>query len=150
MRFAVELEQEWDGCSIAEVLELPGVLAYGSTPEEARAKRVRCRKQLSFARRARAWGRWAGTKHPLECESTRSTISSSRYVISTPRQRSTRASALGDVDVARQLAATIDTAELFLYPGDRHLFADGSLAEYDESAAALLLRRVLEFLEELS
>jgi predicted RNase H-like HicB family nuclease len=38
MRFMVEIEQEDDGRWIAEVVELPGVLAYGSTPEEAKAK----------------------------------------------------------------------------------------------------------------
>ena len=56
----------------------------------------------------------------------------------------------GDVDVARELATTLETAELFLYPGDRHLFADQSLAEFDPSAAALLTRRVLAFVQELS
>jgi dienelactone hydrolase len=55
---------------------------------------------------------------------------------------------LGDVDVARELAATIDGAELFLYPGDRHLFTDRSLSEYDESAAQLVVQRVLSFLED--
>lgn len=53
---------------------------------------------------------------------------------------------LGDVDVARELAAAIDGAELFLYTGDRHLFADSSLPAYDEAAANLGTRRVLEFL----
>ena len=38
MIFKVEIEQENDGRWIGEVLELPGVLAYGATPEEARAK----------------------------------------------------------------------------------------------------------------
>ncbi len=38
MRFKVELEQEADGRWIAEVLDLPGVLAYGRTPEQARAR----------------------------------------------------------------------------------------------------------------
>ena len=38
MRFIVEVEQEEDGRWIAEVMDLPGVLAYGQTPEEARAK----------------------------------------------------------------------------------------------------------------
>jgi dienelactone hydrolase len=52
-----------------------------------------------------------------------------------------------DLEVARQIAKTIDGAELFLYPGDRHLFADSSLADYDESAAALLKQRVLDFLD---
>jgi dienelactone hydrolase len=54
---------------------------------------------------------------------------------------------LGDVDVARELARTIDEAELFLYPGDRHLFADNSVPDYDESAATLLKERVLAFLD---
>src|SRR5215211_175122 len=53
----------------------------------------------------------------------------------------------GDVDVARQLADEIETAELFLYPGDRHLFADSSRGDYDEEAAALLKQRVRAFLE---
>jgi predicted RNase H-like HicB family nuclease len=38
MTFKVELEKEADGRWIAEVVELPGVLAYGSTPDEARAR----------------------------------------------------------------------------------------------------------------
>ena len=42
---------------------------------------------------------------------------------------------------------SIDGAELFLYPGDRHLFADNSLPDYDESAATLLEQRVLAFLK---
>ena len=54
---------------------------------------------------------------------------------------------LGDVDVARELAGTIESAELFLYPGDRHLFTDSSLPVYDEAAAALVRERVLAFLE---
>ena len=52
----------------------------------------------------------------------------------------------GDLDAARGLAATVECAELFLYPGDRHLFADSSLPDYDEGAATLLKRRVLDFL----
>jgi dienelactone hydrolase len=39
------------------------------------------------------------------------------------------------------------TAELFVYPGDRHLFTDNSLPDYDESAATLLKQRVLSFLD---
>ena len=35
---SVEIEQEEDGRWIAEVTELPGVMAYGKTPEDARAK----------------------------------------------------------------------------------------------------------------
>ncbi len=38
IRFTIEYEQEEDGRWLAEVLELPGVLAYGHTPEEAMAK----------------------------------------------------------------------------------------------------------------
>ncbi len=53
----------------------------------------------------------------------------------------------GDLDVAQQLVATIEDAELFLYPGDRHLFADNSLPDYDESAATLLKQRVVSFLD---
>lgn len=52
----------------------------------------------------------------------------------------------GDVDAARALVAAASNAELFLYPGDQHLFADSSLASYDPDAAALLTRRVLDFL----
>jgi dienelactone hydrolase len=55
----------------------------------------------------------------------------------------------GDLDAAREIAATVDTAELFLYPGDRHLFADDSLPDYDPSAAALLKQRVLSFLDQI-
>lgn len=55
----------------------------------------------------------------------------------------------GDLDAARQLVKTIKGAELFLYPGNRHLFADSSLPDYDESAAALLKQRVLSFLHDL-
>ena len=38
MKFRVEIEQEVDGRWIAEVVDLPGVLAYGNTSDEARAK----------------------------------------------------------------------------------------------------------------
>lgn len=53
----------------------------------------------------------------------------------------------GDIDAARALADSTEQAELFLYPGDLHLFADSSLASYDETAASLLMRRVLHFLD---
>jgi dienelactone hydrolase len=52
----------------------------------------------------------------------------------------------GDLDAARELDETVESAELFLYPGDRHLFADNSLPDYDETAATLLKQRVLSFL----
>jgi dienelactone hydrolase len=54
----------------------------------------------------------------------------------------------GDLDAARDLVETVEGAELFLYPGDRHLFADRSLPAYDEAAATLLMQRVLGFLGE--
>ena len=53
----------------------------------------------------------------------------------------------GDLDAARDLVETTESAELFLYPGDQHLFADNSLPAYDESAATLLKQRVLNFLD---
>jgi dienelactone hydrolase len=52
----------------------------------------------------------------------------------------------GDVDAARELVASTPDAELFLYPGDQHYFADSSLPSYDATATALLTRRVLDFL----
>jgi dienelactone hydrolase len=55
--------------------------------------------------------------------------------------------AMEDLPAARELVETIDDgAELFLYPGDRHLFADSTLPDYDEAAATLLKQRVLAFL----
>lgn len=53
----------------------------------------------------------------------------------------------GDIDAARALVEEVDDAELFLYPGDQHLFTDSSLAAYDQDAAALLMGRVLDFLD---
>jgi dienelactone hydrolase len=55
-----------------------------------------------------------------------------------------------DLPAARDLVRTIEGAELFLYPGDRHLFADSSLPDYDEGAAKLLMRRVLSFLDNIA
>jgi dienelactone hydrolase len=52
----------------------------------------------------------------------------------------------GDFEAARALVDSAEHAELFLYSGDQHLFADASLASYDADAAALLGRRVLHFL----
>jgi dienelactone hydrolase len=54
-----------------------------------------------------------------------------------------------DLEAARQLDETVESAQLFLYPGDRHLFADNSLPDYDEKAAALLTERVLSFLDRI-
>ncbi len=55
----------------------------------------------------------------------------------------------GDIDAARELVETVgsELAELFVYPGDRHLFADSSLPSYDAEAAALVVQRSREFLD---
>jgi dienelactone hydrolase len=53
----------------------------------------------------------------------------------------------GDIDAARELVASTDGAELFLYPGDQHYFADSSLPSYDAAATVLLTQRVLAFLD---
>jgi dienelactone hydrolase len=56
----------------------------------------------------------------------------------------------GDLDAARALVASAPgVAELFLYPGDRHLFTDSSIAAYDPAATGLVLERVLAFLARL-
>jgi len=54
----------------------------------------------------------------------------------------------GDIDAARQLVSQAKDAELFLYPGDQHYFADSSLPSYDADATALLTQRVLDFLRD--
>ena len=55
----------------------------------------------------------------------------------------------GDIDAARALVGEAEDAELFLYPGNQHLFADGSLPSYEADAATLLGRRVLAFLDRI-
>jgi dienelactone hydrolase len=52
----------------------------------------------------------------------------------------------GDLAAAQEIVASTPDAELFLYPGSEHYFADASLPSYDAPAAALLTRRVLDFL----
>ena len=52
-----------------------------------------------------------------------------------------------ELDVAHVLVEEIESAELFLYPGDGHLFADSSLSDFDQEAAGLLKERTLAFLE---
>ena len=37
MKFTIEYEREEDGRWIAEIIELPGVMAYGKSPDEAMA-----------------------------------------------------------------------------------------------------------------
>jgi dienelactone hydrolase len=55
----------------------------------------------------------------------------------------------GDIDAARELVETVGPglAELFIYPGDRHLFTDSSLVSYDPDAAALVVQRSRDFLD---
>ncbi|ADD41045.1 dienelactone hydrolase family protein [Stackebrandtia nassauensis] len=55
----------------------------------------------------------------------------------------------GDVDAARELVEGNAEAELFLYPGDKHLFADETLLSFDAEATSLLTRRVIAFLDAL-
>lgn len=53
----------------------------------------------------------------------------------------------GDLDAARALADTVPGVELYLYPGDQHLFTDDSLPSYRGDAAELFTTRVLAFLD---
>jgi dienelactone hydrolase len=54
----------------------------------------------------------------------------------------------GDLDAARELVAATGQAELLLYPGDQHLFADSSLPSHDPAASAVLIERVIRFLQD--
>jgi dienelactone hydrolase len=54
-----------------------------------------------------------------------------------------------DLEAAQTLVETTDRAELFVYPGEEHLFADSSLPAYDAAAAMLLTERVLVFLDQV-
>ena len=58
----------------------------------------------------------------------------------------------GDLDAARELVDIVgpELAELFVYPGEGHLFADSSLPSYDAEAAALVLQRSRDFLDRLA
>lgn len=56
----------------------------------------------------------------------------------------------GDIDAAREIVERVEGAELFLYPGDQHYFADSSLPSYDADATALLTTRVLVFLDRIA
>ena len=51
-----------------------------------------------------------------------------------------------DIDAARALVDEADDAELFLYPGESHLFADSSLSLFEAGSAAILTEYVLRFL----
>ena len=53
----------------------------------------------------------------------------------------------GDIDAAREIVASVPDVELFVYPGDVHLFEDNSLPSYVPDATELLVQRMLEFLD---
>lgn len=56
----------------------------------------------------------------------------------------------GDLEAAQHLVATSPTANLYLYPGDAHLFADSGARGFAPGPAGLLLTRVLELLSRVS
>ncbi|MFG2165325.1 dienelactone hydrolase family protein [Micromonospora chersina] len=58
----------------------------------------------------------------------------------------------GDIDSARELVGIVgpERGELFVYPGEAHLFTDSTLPSYDADATALVLRRSREFLDRLA
>jgi dienelactone hydrolase len=56
----------------------------------------------------------------------------------------------GDLDAARALLSSTDRAELFLYDGDQHYFADSTLPSYDPAAASLLMQRTRDFLDRVN
>lgn len=57
----------------------------------------------------------------------------------------------GDIESARQLVEHVgpDVGQLFVYPGDQHLFADSSLPSYDPDATALVVQRSRQLLDRL-
>ena len=56
----------------------------------------------------------------------------------------------GDIDSAREIVKAVpQLAELFVYPGDRHLFTDSSLPSYDPAATELVIERSRDFLARL-
>ncbi|WP_089154811.1 dienelactone hydrolase family protein [Micromonospora sp. NBS 11-29] len=57
----------------------------------------------------------------------------------------------GDVDAARELISIVGPGrgELFVYPGDRHLFTDRSLPSYDAAATSLVVSRSRDLLDRL-
>lgn len=54
------------------------------------------------------------------------------------------------VELTREeMAAEIPGAEIFTYPGSRHLFADSTLPEYEPESAGLLLERTIRLLGQI-
>ncbi|NER33965.1 MAG: type II toxin-antitoxin system HicB family antitoxin [Oscillatoria sp. SIO1A7] len=59
MKFAIEIDRETDGRWIAEVIDIPGVLAYGQTQEEATAKVQALALRVIAERVELSRGHWA-------------------------------------------------------------------------------------------
>lgn len=55
-----------------------------------------------------------------------------------------------DLAAAQEFTTATDAAELFVYSGDGHLFADSGAAAYDADQARELVERVLDFLGDLA
>lgn len=57
----------------------------------------------------------------------------------------------GDLDAARELVETVgpEVGQLYVYPGDQHLFTDSTLPSYDADATALVVQRSRELLDRL-
>ncbi|MBA2281546.1 MAG: dienelactone hydrolase family protein [Actinomycetota bacterium] len=55
----------------------------------------------------------------------------------------------GDIDAARALVEEAERGELFVYPGNGHLFAEPGFFDHDPDAADLLQERALDFLRSL-
>ena len=56
----------------------------------------------------------------------------------------------GDLDAAKALVEETGDAELFVYPGDQHLFSDSSLPAYDAAATDLMTKRLLALLDRVT
>ena len=56
----------------------------------------------------------------------------------------------GDIDAAREIVTQSGSGEMFLYPGNAHLFTDSSLSDFDAKSAELVNKRVLSFLDTLA
>jgi dienelactone hydrolase len=55
----------------------------------------------------------------------------------------------GDLAVARELADSVESARLWLYPGDRHLFVEDTSPDYDAAATELVIGRIIDLLDAL-
>ena len=55
----------------------------------------------------------------------------------------------GDIDAAREIVTILgdDLAQLYVYPGDQHLFTDSSLPSYDAAATGLAIERSIVMLD---